>query len=195
MWFTSYLRLVIKKRDATILMICQIRKLDSTSPKQMLCIVTNVQGAISERLKMDSGVRFLNPEMSWLMLAQYTIEVRYSSLFTSLDPNYLPLDPCLGYIFTELGPHKRKLAILGDTHDASPVIPLCLDPSPSLLVHESTEAAIPKSVDFSGRLSKRTVEEVSNTALLRGHSTPDQAGLFAKKVGAERLVLNHIGGR
>jgi ribonuclease Z len=36
---------------------------------------------------------------------------------------------------------------------------------------------------------------VSEKALSKGHSIPTMAGAFAKEVGAERLVLNHIGGR
>lgn len=33
------------------------------------------------------------------------------------------------------------------------------------------------------------------TTLARGHSTPIMAGEFAKLVDAQKLVLNHIGGR
>ncbi|KAG7092228.1 hypothetical protein E1B28_008594 [Marasmius oreades] len=101
-------------------------------------------------------------------------------------------DPCLGYVFRECAPLSRKLVFLGDTYDASPIVPLCLDPPPSLVVHESTEAFIPEGIDPK---SKRSSETVKEKALARGHSTPEQAGEFARKVGTQQLVLNHIGSR
>ena len=101
-------------------------------------------------------------------------------------------DPCIGYIIRESSGPRRKLVILGDTHDPSFMIPLCLSPSPSLLIHEATDAHIPRNVDPK---SRRPVELVSANSLARGHSMPAMAGAFAKNVGAERLVLNHIGAR
>jgi len=100
--------------------------------------------------------------------------------------------PCLGYVFREPSFPRRKLAILGDTSDASSIIPLLTSPPPNLLVHEATDAHIPRSVDPN---AKRCAEEVQRKVLGRGHSTPVMAGEFAKRVGAERLVLNHIGSR
>ncbi|KAG5652952.1 hypothetical protein H0H81_002960 [Sphagnurus paluster] len=101
-------------------------------------------------------------------------------------------DPCLGYIIREASNAGRKLVILGDTHDPSAIIPLCVEPHPSLLIHEATDVHIPRHVDYN---SRRTPEAVLDKALARGHSIPTMAGTFAKKIGAERLVLNHIGGR
>lgn len=106
--------------------------------------------------------------------------------------SYRLTDPCIGYVIRESSGPQRKLAILGDTHDPSNIIPLCLSPSPSLLIHEATDAHIPRHIDPKAR---RSAELVSEKALSRGHSTPAMAGRFAKKIGAERLVLNHIGGR
>ncbi|EEB92712.1 hypothetical protein MPER_08739, partial [Moniliophthora perniciosa FA553] len=100
--------------------------------------------------------------------------------------------PCLGYVFRECAPLSRKLVFLGDTYDASSIIPLCIDPSPSLVVHEATEAHIPQEIDPR---SKRSLETVKEKAFARGHSIPEQAGAFAKAVGAQQLVLNHIGSR
>lgn len=82
--------------------------------------------------------------------------------------------------------------MLGDTCDASPIIPLLTSPPPSLLVHEATDAFIPRDVDPQ---AKRSREEVGQKVLARGHSTPVMAGEFAKRVAAERLILNHIGSR
>jgi ribonuclease Z len=126
------------------------------------------------------------------MLALSCIEVCMSICgHTSTIPYALP-DPCIGYIIRESSGPKRKLVILGDTHDPSYIIPLCLSPSPSLLIHEATDAHIPRHIDPNAR---RPAELVLEKALSRGHSIPAMAGGFAKKVGAERLILNHIGGR
>lgn len=66
----------------------------------------------------------------------------------------------------------------------------------SLLVHEATDAYLPPRVDPERRTGKnRTQESVLAKTLERGHSTPAMAGAFAGKIGAERLVMNHIGAR
>ncbi|KAG6833183.1 hypothetical protein H0H87_010245 [Tephrocybe sp. NHM501043] len=115
----------------------------------------------------------------------------YGDIYVDAGP-ILHRDPCVGYVIREkLGP-MRKLVILGDTYDPSAMIPLCTSPSPSLLVHEATDAHIPPHVDYN---SRRSPEKVLETALARGHSIPSMAGEFAKAIGAERLVLNHIGSR
>lgn len=103
-----------------------------------------------------------------------------------------PPDPCIGYIFRETSGPQRKLVILGDTHDPSAIIPLCLSPPPTLLIHEATDAHIPKQIDYNHR---RTPEAVLEKALARGHSVPAMAGAFAKTIGAKNLVFNHIGAR
>lgn len=109
----------------------------------------------------------------------------------SLADSFLA-DPCIGYVFHEPSYPMRKVVILGDTHDPSLITPLCISPSPSLLIHEATDAYIPQDIDSR---AKRSVEVVKEKALARGHSTPDMAGAFAKSIGAEMLVLNHIGAR
>lgn len=81
----------------------------------------------------------------------------------------------------------RKIVILGDTSDPSAIAPLAQDAS--LLVHEATNAWLPRSLQ-KGRL--KTPEEVRAKAISRGHSTPDMAGEFAKSIGARRLFLNHF---
>lgn len=104
-------------------------------------------------------------------------------------------DPCIGYVFHEPNPPHRKLVILGDTYDASPIIPL-IQPSTtmpvSLLIHEATDTYISRQIDPSAR---RTKDEVDSKVVARGHSTPVMAGTFAKQIGAQKVVLNHIGSR
>ncbi|KAJ7219045.1 beta-lactamase-like protein [Mycena pura] len=102
-------------------------------------------------------------------------------------------DPCLGYIFREPEAPGRKIVILGDTNDPSCIIPLCA--SPSLLIHEATDAHIPREILPNVRFTLRSFDTVLGNTLARGHSIPQMAGEFAKAVGAEKLVLNHIGGR
>lgn len=104
-------------------------------------------------------------------------------------------DPCVGYVFSEVKYPSRKLVFLGDTYDPSPIVPLCLNPSPSLLVHEATDSHISREADPSGKLSRRSADEVLKRALSMGHSVPAMAGAFAKKIDAQKLVLNHIGAR
>ncbi|RDX54369.1 hypothetical protein OH76DRAFT_1398686 [Lentinus brumalis] len=134
-------------------------------------------------------------------------------------------DPCIGYVVREIprtpltadSPAPRKLVILGDTYDPSPLIPLIhadppdtavlpeLDPfgngvparvPVTLLVHEATDAYLPPRVDPNQRTGRnRTKESVDAKTRERGHSTPGMAGAFARAIAAERLVLNHIGAR
>ena len=118
--------------------------------------------------------------------------------YYSIDTSQLLIhaqDPCIGYVFTENQGPSRKLVILGDTYDPTPIIPLCINPPPSLLVHEATDSDISFHADPSGKLSRRTPTAVHEKALSRGHSTPHMAGSFAQKINAQKLVLNHIGGR
>jgi ribonuclease BN (tRNA processing enzyme) len=66
----------------------------------------------------------------------------------------------------------------------------------ALAVHEATDCYIPTHVDPQQQTGKnRSVESVHSVSLQRGHSTPHMAGKFANKIGARRLVLNHIGGK
>ena len=58
-----------------------------------------------------------------------------------------------------------------------------------MLVHEATNAFLP-GIDRDTNLRL-----VTRDAILHGHSTPELAGLFAKKVNAKRLLLNHFSSR
>ncbi|KAF8640090.1 hypothetical protein AX17_001328 [Amanita inopinata Kibby_2008] len=92
------------------------------------------------------------------------------------------------------GPQKRKgrkLVILGDTYDASPISSIAQDAD--LLIHEATNAYLP-TIDPSTKESD-SYEIVAARAKSRGHSTPQMAGAFAKRIRAKKLVLNHFSAR
>ncbi|KIY49358.1 Metallo-hydrolase/oxidoreductase [Fistulina hepatica ATCC 64428] len=86
----------------------------------------------------------------------------------------------------------RKIVILGDTCDPSPIASLAMDCD--LLVHEATNAYLP-GVDPNSARGGDTFESVEARARLRGHSTPQMAGAFARRVRARKLVLNHFSSR
>ncbi|KAI5475949.1 ribonuclease Z [Pseudohyphozyma bogoriensis] len=88
-----------------------------------------------------------------------------------------------------LGGPGRKIVVLGDTFDATGCAGLAQDAD--LVVHESTNAFIPEW-DESQRKEGVTADSVRETAKEHGHSTPDVAGGFARKVGARLLALNHL---
>jgi ribonuclease Z len=85
----------------------------------------------------------------------------------------------------------RKLVILGDTYDPSPIASLAVDAD--VLIHEATNAHLP-GIDINTK-PEDTFETVETRAKSRGHSTPQMAGAFAKGVRARKLVLNHFSAR
>lgn len=85
----------------------------------------------------------------------------------------------------------RKIVILGDTHDPSPIEELAKEAD--LIVHEATNAHLP-GVDDRVK-PEDTYESVEERTKSRGHSTPQTAGRFAKRIGARNLFLNHFSSR
>ncbi|ORZ07842.1 beta-lactamase-like protein [Absidia repens] len=88
----------------------------------------------------------------------------------------------------------RQVVILGDTCDPSSLIPYCHQPH--LLVHEATNALTSLDIDkkSDGTLTM-THEMVETRARQHGHSTPQMAGDFAKRIGARTLILTHFSAR
>lgn len=85
----------------------------------------------------------------------------------------------------------RKIVILGDTFDPSPITSLAMDAD--LLIHEATNAHLPGIDDATKEAD--TYESVEARTKSRGHSTPQMAGAFAKHTRARKLVLNHFSAR
>lgn len=85
----------------------------------------------------------------------------------------------------------RKIVILGDTYDPSPIT--CLAEDADLLIHEATNAHLP-GIDPNTK-DTDTYESVEDRAKSRGHSTPQMAGSFAKRIRAKKLILNHFSSR
>ncbi|KAH9855029.1 Metallo-hydrolase/oxidoreductase [Lenzites betulinus] len=85
----------------------------------------------------------------------------------------------------------RKIVILGDTYDPSPVAGLAA--GACVLIHEATNAHLPE-VDPNTKETD-TYEVVEARTKSRGHSTPQMAGAFAKRIRARKLVLNHFSAR
>ncbi|KAJ7094613.1 beta-lactamase-like protein [Mycena belliarum] len=92
------------------------------------------------------------------------------------------------------GPERRpgrKLVILGDTYDPSAMVPLAGDAD--VLIHEATNAHLPDH--DSTTKPEDTFESVEARTRSHGHSTPQMAGTFAKRIGAKQLILNHFSAR
>ncbi|KAJ3271561.1 hypothetical protein HDV01_006523 [Terramyces sp. JEL0728] len=79
----------------------------------------------------------------------------------------------------------RKLTILGDCNNADQMIPIAQDST--VLVHEATNAFLKGDAD--------TKETLKETTISHGHSTPEMAGEYAKKINAKVLILNHFSSR
>jgi ribonuclease Z len=92
------------------------------------------------------------------------------------------------------GPPKRagrKFVVLGDTYDPSPIAELAMHAD--VLIHEATNAHLP-GIDPETKPTD-TYSVVEERSKSRGHSTPQMAALFATRVNARKLVLNHFSSR
>ncbi|EIW53112.1 uncharacterized protein TRAVEDRAFT_24424 [Trametes versicolor FP-101664 SS1] len=66
----------------------------------------------------------------------------------------------------------------------------------SLLIHEATDTYLPPNVDQYERMGWNSTDAIVDAKTRdRGYSTAAMAGAFAKRIGAERLVLHHISAR
>ena len=81
----------------------------------------------------------------------------------------------------------RKVVVCGDTCDAGALAAAAQ--GADLLVHEATNAYLPGLDRGTNR------EAIRRASVSHGHSTPEMAGAFARRIGARRLVLNHFSPR
>lgn len=82
----------------------------------------------------------------------------------------------------------RKIVILGDTNDPSAIASIAGDAD--VLVHEATNAYLEQDA-----AAGTTSSEVRQLCISHGHSTPEMAGEFARRIGARTLILNHFSSR
>lgn len=135
--------------------------------------------ANAERLLSERGVRNPRSLVGKLLKQRERVDLPDG---TFLDPP--PLDI-----------KGRKICVCGDTKDATGGLPSHMGLVPiaqgaDLLVHESTNIALPASLSQSKK--PQTLEEVTEKASSRGHSTPQGAGAFAGSIRASALILNHF---
>ena len=81
----------------------------------------------------------------------------------------------------------RKIVIGGDTADCRSLTKLAKNAD--LVVHEATNTFL-QGIDRDTDMA-----EVTRDTQIHGHSTPQIAGQFAKRVNAKRLILNHFSAR
>ena len=88
----------------------------------------------------------------------------------------------------------RQVVILGDTKDPSSI--LSLTETPTLLVHEATNALTRlDTMHLKEGAPLPTLEEVEERTKEHGHSTPQMAAAFAKKLNCKKLILTHFSAR
>jgi ribonuclease Z len=88
----------------------------------------------------------------------------------------------------------REVVILGDTKDPSALIPITN--CPTLLVHEATNALTRlDTMNIKEGAPLLTFEEVESRTKDHGHSTPQMAGEFAKKIQCKKMILTHFSAR
>eukprot|EP00940_MAST-03C_sp_MAST-3C-sp2_P001778 g1778.t1 len=138
---------------------------------------------LPRKLLVEEAERVLSPHLEWLLSEKnMDIQEAYRMLKredpiplsdgTTLDPNAPDVNV--------LGPKRpgRKICILGDTCDPSSISEFAADAD--VLVHEATY------YEFGNRDVPRHIVR------RRGHSTARMAGEYAAKIGAKRLILNHV---
>lgn len=87
----------------------------------------------------------------------------------------------------------RQVVILGDTKDPTPV--LAIADSPTLLVHEATNALTQLDKVNVKEDNIPTFEQVEQRTRDHGHSTPQMAAAFALKIKCKKLILTHFSAR
>ncbi|KAI8636507.1 beta-lactamase-like protein [Parasitella parasitica] len=87
----------------------------------------------------------------------------------------------------------RQVVILGDTKDPTPI--LSIADSPTLLVHEATNALTRLDTLNVKEEAIPTLDQVEQRTKDHGHSTPQMAAAFALKIKCKKLILTHFSAR
>ena len=108
----------------------------------------------------------------------------------------------------------RQIVILGDTCDASSLLPL--SNNPHVLVHEATNALtqldrsltnekqqqqqqqqqkVEETEEEEKMNEKELLKQVEERAISHGHSTPQMAANLAKRMNAQKLIMTHFSAR
>jgi ribonuclease Z len=82
----------------------------------------------------------------------------------------------------------RKVVIMGDTCNSDMIANIAQNAS--VIVHESTNAW-----DNGDKSKFGNYHNMEYDTFSHGHSTPQMAGRFARKVGAKKLILTHFSPR
>lgn len=85
----------------------------------------------------------------------------------------------------------RKIVVMGDTCDGAMIQNIAMDAD--VLIHEATNAFLPGYETTSSRYS--SLQQLERDSYNHGHSTPEMAGRFAKKIRAQKLILTHFSPR
>lgn len=93
----------------------------------------------------------------------------------------------------QMADNGRKLVVLGDTYDAESEAMDKVAKGADVCIHEATNAFLP---ELEGKDAQEgTYEELYKKTRSHGHSTPQVAGRFAKRIEAKSLFLNHFSAR
>lgn len=83
----------------------------------------------------------------------------------------------------------RKVVILGDTCNSNMIEDIAM--GADVLVHEATNAYL----EEYDKARYPTYEQMQRDTFIHGHSTPQMAGRFAKRINAKKLILTHFSPR
>ena len=140
-------------------------------------------------LEEEERVGRLRAEGVVPLLRQHNIPLETLREFKTGSPIALPDGTTLHPADHMDQPTQRKFAILSDCRGAKGAAEAHCRGA-TLLVHEATNAYLQGDKKRGG-----SHRETQRTAMLHGHSTPQMAGRFASRVGAEHLVLTHFSNR
>ena len=166
--------------------------------------------ALKEKLDLDAIMPSISRQMD--KITQSNPRLRHPRQITSIltktgEPFALPDGQVLAPPkVSDVRP--RKIVIMGDCAGTENDAFLSLVDDPSLLVHECTNAWVDPRIEKRSatdgdiqdkdaeqealRVIHEAREKIQTRAKSHGHSDAEMAGLFAQKISAKRLAVNHF---